>query len=238
MRKLKDPRKADHYANLFRSRQLNERLSKFARSRVKELTLLAKVGNTPGAPWRIASGACEARLEQCQVVQFGKTQLTPVSMTCGEPSPVTAEALLKKAPAVAALEKEIGAVADRRGRGLEPMQIDSTTSVDLNDDKRPDRLFVVSFKETTTAEGGAVDEPPYACLVAEVNGAYQVLDGLLCTDPGARAKLVPAQAFAMQGVAGTFLRVEQQFASGKGAFLAHFGKGMLVEVRAGCGSQG
>jgi hypothetical protein len=237
LQKMERHQDAEHFANLLRSRKLGERLSSFGASRIKELTLLYDARNTPGAAWTVPSGTCKPRLEQCQLVQFGRTQLMPVSMTCEQPAPITSDALLEQAPEVAALEKEVGAIADQRGRGLEPMRIMSTTVVDLNGDKRPDRLLVVAFKEA--AAGGGKDEPdqtpPYSCLVAEVNGAYQVLDGTLCTTP---SHMTPAQAFAMQDVPGVFIRVEQGLIGARGGFLAHYGKGVLAEVRAGCGGNG
>jgi hypothetical protein len=230
LRQMNQPQAADHFANLFRARGLQSRMPAFARSRMKELTLMFSVGNTPGSAWTVASGTCKPRLEHCQVVQFGRTQLSPITMRCDEPAAMSPDALLEKAPAVQALEREVGALADGGGLGLEPMDITSTTVLDLNEDKRPDRLLVVAWKPSSGSEKGA-DLMPYSCLVAEVNGAYQVLEGVLCGEP---SRMFPAQAFSMQGVAGTFIRVEQELPGARGAFLAHFGKGVLAEVRGGC----
>lgn len=227
---------AEHFANLLRTRQLSGRLPAFAMGKLKELTLMFAVGNTPGTPWTVASGECDARLGQCPLVQFGRTQLSPVTMTCDEPSPLEPKALLEKAKPLREWEQSVGALADKRGRGLLPLKIDSMTVVDLNEDKRPDKLYVVSLQETAAKDKQQADElPPYSCLLAEVNGGYQMLDGLLC---GERMRMFPAQAFTMQEVPGTLLRVEQQLMGARGAFLAHFGKGVLAEVRAGCSGNG
>ena len=139
--------------------------------------------------------------------------------------PYSGAQLLERSDAAKAWERAVGERADRDNQGLKPLSVDSVATVDLNGDRRPDRLFTVSL---TLASG----TKRWSCLVAEVNGRLTTLEGSLCFEPGG---FEPVQAFQVNQVPGMFLRVLVTDDAGhRGAMLAHYIKGSLREVLADC----